>query len=185
MVIKIFKYLMLMFISIVVGTIVSILLFHTPLFANIHVLMYRGIVLIMITGMLLILLLLLLKKVMRLEFFDGKDILNIFIAFVCVNMVFFTLVPVTVERSVSVFTLSQMEMAENYTMTKEEAENIFNSVYVNKNDAFGKRFDEQIVTGSIVDNGDGSYTLTDRGHALVNMFRFIGKLYNADCKNLY
>lgn len=183
-------YILFLIITFIIGMIISILLFRTPIFSFCHVLMYRGILIILFTGLLMIITLCLLlhflhKKTDKVIFFNGRDIFNVFIIYVCVHLMFFTLVPVSVERSVSVFTLSQMEEKSNDTFTKEEAENIFINKYMGTNDAFGKRFDEQIVTGSIKKNIDGSYTLTDRGHFIVSLFRIIGKLYNANCKNLY
>ena len=42
-----------------------------------------------------------------------------FVIFCCVNTVLFVLVPVTVERSVSVFMLSYMEENSDQTFTQE------------------------------------------------------------------
>ena len=69
--------------------------------------------------------------------FDIKDVILMFLGFCLVNMVLFTLIPVTVERSVSVFTLSYME--ENpQAYTVEEMEEVFNEKYVQEFEAFDK-----------------------------------------------
>ena len=184
-------YIIFLCVTFIISMFISILLFRTTIFSFCHVLMYRGILIILLTGIIMVVALVILLNVIRKKiaseklFFGERDIFNVFVIYVCIHMMFFTLVPVTVERSVSVFTLSQMEEEPDDTFTKEEAENVFINKYIGINDAFGKRFDEQIVTGSIKENGDGSYTLTGRGHFIVALFRFIGKIYNADCKNLY
>lgn len=184
---RFFNYILLLIITTICGFIICVLLFHTPLFRNISVLMYRGCAIIFFVGIMLsFILYFLYRRLVKCGkiFFEPHDILSAVIVFMCIKLTFFVLVPVTVERSVSVFTLSQIEKAEAFTITKDEATHIFLEKYVIDNDAFGKRFDEQIVTGSIKENPDGSYTLTKRGHFLVDFFKIIGRLYDADMKNI-
>ena len=51
--------------------------------------------------------------------------------------------------------------------------------------AFDKRFDEQIVTGTLVDNGDGTYSITDSGRRVVSMFRMVADWFNTDQRLVY
>ena len=110
-------------------------------------------------------------------------------------MVFFTLIPVTVERSVSVFMLSYMDTytAEtentanvsgdgnlNGHFTQDQIAEIFVDKYVNEYGAFDKRFDEQLTTGSIEQNADGTYSITDKGRFIVKMFRLISDVFDTD-----
>lgn len=185
---KFIEFVLFLILNTILGFIICIVLFHTALFANVKVLMYRGILLIVVTGIILAVFYYVINKITKgkgcLSRFEAKDIFAAIIVFMCIKLMFFTLVPVTVERSVSVFTLSKIAFMENQTISKPEMEEIFIDEYVDKNDAFGKRIDEQLVTGSIKKNADDTYTLTNRGNFLVNFFRFIGKLYNADMKNM-
>lgn len=185
---KFLKFILFLIIVTVCGFILCIALFHTTLFKSINVLMYRGLALIILTGIILAIILSVIYyyfKKKRIELFEPKDILSAIIVFMCIKLSFFVLVPVTVDRSVSVFTLTQIENKDDDTITKEEATKIFLDKYVYENDAFGKRFDEQIVTGSIKENTDGSFTLTPRGHFLVDFFKTIGKLYSVDMTNMH
>ena len=109
----------------------------------------------------------------------------VFVIFCCVNMVIFTLIPVTVERSVSVFMLSYMDENSDQKFTKDDIGEVFTAKYVNDYGAFDKRFDEQLVTGTIVDNGDGTYTITDQGRFIVTMFRGVAKVFNTDQRLVY
>lgn len=167
----------------IVCTAMFVALFHTPLLANMKVLMYRGIGLLIITGIIAAVAMAVIKKFWK--FITVRDIIMVFVIFCCVNMVIFTLVPVTVERSVSVFMLSYMDENSDQKFTKDDIGEVFTAKYVNDYGAFDKRFDEQLVTGTIVDNGDGTYTITDEGRFIVTMFRGVSKLFNTDQRLVY
>ena len=163
-------------------SVVFVLLFHTSLFQSMEVLMYRGIVFIFMAGVLAAVLMFLCKQKWE-SLFDFKDVILMFLGFCCVNMVFFTLVPVTVERSVSVFTLSYME--ENPGVyTVEDMEDIFQEKYVCEFKAFDKRFTEQIVSGNVEKTQEG-YVLNDRGKFTVKFFRAVSSLFGTDERLIY
>ncbi|MBO4579218.1 MAG: hypothetical protein J5715_03590 [Clostridiales bacterium] len=167
----------------IVCTAMFVALFHTPVLANMKVLMYRGIGLLIITGIIAAVAMAVIKKFWK--FITVRDIIMVFVIFCCVNMVIFTLVPVTVERSVSVFMLSYMDENSDQKFTKDDIGEVFTAKYVNDYGAFDKRFDEQLVTGTIVDNGDGTYTITDEGRFIVTMFRTVAKAFNTDQRLVY
>ena len=167
----------------IIYSIIFVLLFHTGLLAGMEVLMYRGIVFIIITGILSAVTMGIVRKFW--SFVTIRDIIMVFVIFCCVNMVLFTLIPVTVERSVSVFTLSYMDENSDHAFTKEEVEDIFTSKYVVDYGAFDKRFNEQIATGTLVDNGDGTYSITDSGRRIVSMFRMVANWFNTDKRLVY
>lgn len=167
----------------IVCTAMFVALFHTPVLANMKVLMYRGIGLLIITGIIAAVAMAVIKKFWK--FITVRDIIMVFVIFCCVNMVIFTLVPVTVERSVSVFMLSYMDENSDQKFTKDDIGEVFTAKYVNDYGAFDKRFDEQLVTGTIVDNGDGTYTITDEGRFIVTMFRGVAKMFNTDQRLVY
>ena len=129
-------------------------LFHTPLLAGMKVLMYRGAAFIIITGAISAVIMGVVRHFWK--FVTIRDIIMMFVIFCCVNMAFFILVPVTVERSVSVFMLSYMEQ---------------NS--------------DEIVTGTIEENEDGSYSITDEGRFIVSMFRMMSEWFDTDRRLVY
>lgn len=166
----------------VVSTIFFVALFHTPLFQGMEVLMYRGIVFIIITGIFAACLMGIARKFCK-SLLDMKDIVLMFCMYCSINMVLFTLIPVTVERSVSVFTLSYM-MENQKTYTVEEMEEIFNEKYVQEFGAFDKRFKEQIVSGNVEETEDG-YIINERGIFTVKFFRVVSKLFDTDQRLIY
>ena len=164
----------------IISFLLLVLLIRLPLFKGMHVLMYRGIVMIIIAGILSAALLVLFKKWRKIKWLSTKDVVLVFILTCSINMVFFTLIPVTVERSVSVFMLSYMDTYSDRTYTQDEVAEIFVEKYVNEYGAFEKRFDEQLTTGTIVQNPDGTYSITDKGRFIVKLFRLISDVFDTD-----
>ena len=158
-------------------------LFHTGLLKGMEVLMYRGIVFIIITGIIAAVVMGIVRKFWK--FVTVRDIIMMFCIFCCVNTVLFTLIPVTVERSVSVFMLSYMEENSDQTFTQESVGEVFTEKYVEEYGAFEKRFNEQLVTGTIEENPDGTYSITEKGKFIVKMFRTIAEWFDTDRRLVY
>lgn len=163
-------------------SVLFVLLFHTPVLKSMEVLMYRGIAFVLMAGIVAAVLMFLCKRKWK-KLFDFKDVILMFLGFCSVNMVLFTLIPVTVERSVSVFTLSYME--ENPSAyTVEDMEKIFQEKYVCEFQAFDKRFTEQIVSGNVDETEDG-YVLNERGKFVVKFFRTVSAMFGTDERLIY
>lgn len=167
----------------VICTALFIGLFHTGFLAGMEVLMYRGIVFLIIAGAVSAIAMVVVRHFWG--FVTIRDVIMMFVIFCCVNMVLFTLIPVTVERSVSVFMLSYMDENSDQTFTEESVGDIFTDKYVVEYGAFDKRFEEQVATGTLVQNEDGTYSITDEGRAIVGMFRTVSKLFNTDQRLVY
>ncbi len=167
----------------IVCTAAFIGLFHTALFKDMEVLMYRGIVFLMITGVVSAVIMGIIRKFWG--FVTIRDVIMMFCIFCCVNMVFLTLIPVTVERSVSVFMLSYMQENKDQTFTEESVGEVFTTKYVEDYGAFEKRFEEQVVTGTIVQNEDGTYSITPKGEFVVEAFRTIAEWFDTDRRLVY
>ena len=158
-------------------------LFHTSLFGDMEVLMYRGIAFLLIAGVVSAVIMGIVR--MFWGFVTIRDIIMMFCIFCCVNMVFLTLVPVTVERSVSVFMLSYMQENKDQTFTEESVGEVFTTKYVEDYGAFEKRFEEQVITGTIVQNEDGTYSITPKGEFVVEAFRTIAEWFDTDRRLVY
>ncbi len=168
-----------------IGTVMFIGLFHTKLCENIDVLMYRGILFLVISSIVVTLGMWGLKHFGRMQFISVRDIILLFCMFCCVNFTLFTLIPVTVERSISVFMLSYMEENDSLGWTQEEVEDVFVSKYIKDYGAFEKRFHEQLETGSIVEGEDGKYRITGRGKKIVHLFRIVANIFHTDQRLVY
>ena len=158
-------------------------LFHTEILKNMEVLMYRGIAFIVITGIVAAVVMGIVRKFWG--FITVRDIIMMFVIFCCVNTTLFVLVPVTVERSVSVFMLSYMEENSDQTFTQDSVGEVFTSKYVNDYGAFEKRFNEQVETGTIKQNPDGSYSITESGKFVVKAFRTVADWFGTDKRLVY
>lgn len=165
---------------------IFVALFHTGLFSEMKVLMYRGIFLLLLSGIIAIILMVSVVKICKKLCLDGRDVLLMFCGFCCVNMVFFTLIPVTVERSVSVFMLSYMEESDEEIFSENEIRDAFIALYVDEYGAFQKRFEEQIVSGNIVyDSNENGFTITSAGRKMVSLFRITASLFDTDKRLVY
>ncbi len=161
-------------------TFTFILSFHLPIRNIISIYTYYGLaILLVITIVLAILMFILYKK--NLIGFDFKDcVITILVCF-SINIFVFCMVPVTLERSISIFMLN--EMSDNDEYTKEEIEELFISKYVYEYEAFDKRFDEQLYTGSIEEIQNG-YKISKKGDFMVDCFKVIKRIYNVKGKIL-
>jgi predicted transcriptional regulator len=71
---------------------------------------------------------------------------------------------------------------ESVSYTKQELETVFADKYINEYDAFGKRLQEQIVTGTIEKTSDGRYRITDKGKSLIAIYDKITDWFLIDKK---
>ena len=180
---EVLYFIILLIITTIFSVILHIGLLHTGIFKKMDVLFYRGIFLLILVVIIIAFILLFLKdKYLKINI---KDIICIVIVIFSFNLTFFTLVPVTIDRSITVFTLGKFDKAIEKSLTKEEMEKIFIDDYVYEKGAFDKRFKEQVTTGSIKkDDNSDKYMLTDRGKTLIKLFELIGRLYNVDLTNM-
>jgi len=91
--------------------------------------------------------------------------------------------PVTADRSMSVFLLGYMNVHASQTIPGDELSRAFLETYIQENGALEKRFNEQIATGTIVREGDG-YKITSRGILLMRLYAWIADIFRVGKKNL-
>ena len=176
---KLIKRILIYLIILIVFSIIYFLSFRLPLDKILTVFTYKGILLLFIVSLILLITLILLKKFI-LKDMDIKDIIIMILLFSSVHLYVFCMVPVTIERAYSVFMLNEITKLENQTITLEYTEELFIENYVRNNEALQKRFNEQIVTGTITEVSDDTYKLTNKGNFIVSLFHFFDKLYNVN-----
>lgn len=177
------KLLLWYFIFFIGGTAVFIFLFHTSLFDK-TVFFYRGITFLFIATIVVIMSTLSLKKHSISSFFTVRDIFLITVIFFSIHLLFFTHVPVTADRSISVFLLGYMNHHPEESFTKEALSHAFIEKYVYKNEAIEKRFEEQIVSGNIVYE-NGTYKISKQGQEVMSFYKTVSDLFNIDKKNIF
>ena len=165
----------------IIGTTVFVLLFHTQLFKNVDILFYRGILLLATTCVLITAIQILLKRRLYFSFITYRDILLCLVLVFCLNLVFFTHVPVTADRSISVFILGYMNNSSDKTISSQDMANFFTGKYLYEYGAMNKRFNEQVVSGNITQD-DSGYKITKQGQLVIKIYAFVAKLFNINNK---
>lgn len=168
-----------------IGTMGFVLSFHIPLFDFIDVFFYRGVALILFWDILLSLVMIFLSRHTFKHTIDGKDIILFFVLFSCIHSVLFTHLPVTADRSISVFMLGHMADNESVSFSEVDVEEVFIQKYVKEYGAFEKRFHEQVETGTIKKIPNGEYQITDSGKKLMKLYDMIADLFGIDDKLIH
>ena len=159
-----------------IATVFFIGLFQTPLFKD-TIFCYRGWIFVLFSTLLMMILMHVCQR--KCAYLTIKDTIIACICFSSITFGWFTLIPVAVERSISVNMLGYMTNHENTSFTQEEFQQIFIENYLNKHQAMSKRFDEQENSGNIKKDKSG-YRITQKGKNLVGIFKLIAKLFNTD-----
>lgn len=94
-------------------------------------------------------------------------------------MVLLTIMPVTIERSISVFMLGYMNKNSKVTFTEPQMSVIFEKKYVHDYKQIQARLNEQSYSGTIVQK-NGQYQITNRGKLFVRLFSIIAYLFNVN-----
>jgi len=157
------------------GTVFFIFLFRTKLLTNIDILFYRGIGLLIISSIFLSAAMILYQKISN-GFFTLRDIILALVLFFCVNLTFFTHLPVTAERSISVFLLDYLNKNPERFLTKEEITKIFIDKYLSEGKAIEKRLHEQLFSNNIIKEGN-SYKISNQGKNLMKFYRLIASIF--------
>ncbi len=167
----------------ILGTSFFVLLFHTSILKG-FVFFYRGIGLLSLTTFLMTILLLRFRKTRYGKTFTIRDVIVLVILLFCINLVFFTHVPVTADRSVSVFLLGYMNNQKDKPVNKTEMTQVFIDKFLRDNDGIQKRIDEQIVSGNIKEFKNG-YLLTKQGEFLMKFYSFVTDIFTINKRNVY
>ena len=157
-----------------------VLLFHTSLFHG-AVFFYRGILyLVLISAVMAAILSYLTYKGARIDY---RDTMLSVVGFFCITLVFFTHVPVTADRSISIFLLGYMDANNGRIITGNEMGRVFLDTYIASDSALQKRFTEQLQSGTIEQSENG-YRITRRGTFLIQFYAFITDIFGIGKKNI-
>lgn len=154
--------------SFLVGTALFLTAFHTPLLSG-WVFFYRGVAFLILTSLLVVIMGWAWSK-------PFKDIFIAWLLFFNLNMTFFTLIPVAVDRSISVYLLRYMGNTQT-AKTESEITNFFIENYFIKNRAMEKRFTEQIVSGNMTKEGD-NLIITEQGRLVISFYDMITRAFD-------
>lgn len=101
------------------------------------------------------------------------------------NFSFLSLVTVSLDRSISVYLISYMAQHADERFSQQDIETVFLKGYVEGTKAMQRRIEEQMITGTLVEHHDGTYSISERGEAMVAQWRLIAKIFRVDNRFLY
>ncbi|MBL1255366.1 hypothetical protein [Methylocystis sp. Sn-Cys] len=143
------------------------------------VMFYRGVGALIVDFLLLIVLVAAAAARLPRRFgIDGADALGA--AMVATSLLFaaFVLGPITADRSISVFMLSQFDAADR-PVTAAEARDAFVRVYVDDWAQIDRRLKEQALSGNLEQGPDG-WRLTAQGRAFMKTARALSSIFGGD-----
>ena len=118
----------------------------------------------------------------RLRIWTVRDIIISALLVWSVNLIFFTHVPVTGDRSLSVFLLGYMN-TRTQPVSKETIRQEFIDTYITDNGAVEKRLAEQLASGTITKEAD-TYTITPRGRSILHIYAWVADVFGIGKRNL-
>jgi hypothetical protein len=155
------------------GFLFYVLLFALGTAGGVQILFYRGVLLAMIAAVATVGALALLLR--------GRDpslAIAAGVASFSFNICFLVLLPVTVDRSVTVFLLSTIDRQPG--LTEAELERTFVDRYVVGMRAMDRRITEQSLSGNIEVGPDGGVRLTPQGERFMGFSRAISTIFRTD-----
>jgi len=156
-----------------VGFAIYVLLFWAGIGASMTILFYRGVALAIGTAILVGLFALWPARRTR----DSSLPIAAAALSLSFNICFLVLLPVTVDRSVSVYLLSTIERRQ---MTPAELQAAFIDGYVVDMGAIDRRIDEQRKSGNVTVSADGKVRLTKQGERFMAFSRLVARLFGTD-----
>ncbi|WP_443970359.1 hypothetical protein [Sphingobium sp. CR28] len=163
-------------ISVAVGLLLFVAFQKLPLFSGVTVLFYRGI----LTGLCAVFVLGLMIAVVAKRFrIDLSTAVGAVIASLSLNICFLVLLPVTVDRSISVFLLARIEQQDG-RLTAPALDRLFRDAYLTDLRQIDRRVSEQILSGNISVDATGHIRMTPRGRAFLAFSRYVAAGFDTD-----
>ena len=146
---------------------------RSPLFAGIPILFYRGLLLCALSAALVMAAMALRRR------FDLATIIAAGSLSLSFNICFLIVLPVTLDRSISVFMLAQIEQHQHEALDSRRITDIFVQKYVGDLRQMDRRIAEQTVSGNVT-TIDGNIRLTEQGHRFLAFSRTLARLFGTD-----
>lgn len=108
-----------------------------------------------------------------------RDVVAATMVAASLSICFIVVLPVTIDRSISVFILSRMDSDPRQVFTAGQIRNIFVNQYVDGYQQILRRLEEQRTSGNIIKIGSG-YRIDGQGIAFMKFARFLSKIFKTD-----
>lgn len=160
-----------------VGFALFLLLARSPLFAGVTILFYRGLLLCAVVAVAVAVLATLALR--RRAVLDPSLVIAAAAVSMSLNLAFLIVVPVTIDRSVSVFLLGRIEAAQSRPLDAAGLRRAFVAGYVGDMAQIERRIGEQQRSGTI-EVRDGALRITPRGRRFMALARLTAWLFGTD-----
>ena len=160
--------------AVVAGFALYIGLTRSPLFVGVDTLFYRGLILCAISAGIVMA-----AMALRRRRFDPATIIAAGSLTLSFNICFLIVLPVTLDRSISVFMLSEIERHGHERLDDRRVAEIFVRKYVGDMRQIERRVAEQTASGNI-ETVDGNIRLTDQGRRFLALSRTLARLFGTD-----
>ncbi|MER2605691.1 MAG: hypothetical protein ABTQ29_07680 [Siculibacillus sp.] len=166
-------------VAVAVGFALDVGLTASPLFAGLDILFYRGLAIAAVSAMVVAGVVALAGRWAR--GIDAATVIAAGALVLAVDVTFLIVMPVTVDRSVSVFLLGEIERAEVEASGLDAAglEARFVARYLGEMRQIDRRIREQTTSGNI-ETRDGVIHLTDQGRRFMATARVVARLWGTD-----
>ncbi|WP_457108682.1 hypothetical protein [Methylobacterium sp. P5_C11] len=158
-----------------------VLLFQTDLWSGVTILFYRGLILLAVAFLLTLAATVALAGLGRPWGLRRADALGACILSLSLNLSVFVILPVTVDRSISVFLLGQMAAHPDARYTPERARAVFERVYLGEFRQMERRLAEQQASGNVAPAADG-YVITPQGRAFIRLAGIVARAFRTDTR---
>ena len=113
------------------------------------------------------------------QLLSARDAAAATLVAVSLNLAFFVVGPVTVDRSVSVFMLSRLADAQS-PLTAEDLRQAFAERHLGEWDQVGRRIQEQIASGNVERASENHYRLTAQGESFMRIAQLVSRVLGGD-----
>ncbi|MGL5839987.1 MAG: hypothetical protein ACRCY3_15955 [Sphingorhabdus sp.] len=174
--IRLSKIIFFYLLSTILGFAIYIFIIKSPILSEMSILFYRGVFIAILSIIILSSIISIFsRKFVFIDLSIGIGAIALSFSF---NICFLVLMPVTIDRSVTMFLLSRMEAAER-PLTEQQLQQIFEDEYLGNMRQINRRIKEQSITGNVRITKDG-VVLTEGGKLLLKGSRKIGRWFETD-----
>jgi hypothetical protein len=167
--------------ALVLGFVGFVLLFRTELWSGITILFYRGLVLLVVAFLITLAATAGLAGLGRSWGLRRRDALGACVLSLSLNLSVFVILPVTVDRSISVFLLGQMAAHPEESFSPERAQSVFETVYLGEFRQIERRLAEQQASGNVA-AAPGGYVITPQGRAFIRVAGLVAWAFRTDTR---
>lgn len=162
--------------AVLAGFVLLAAMFKLRLLHNIDVLFYRGLILIALSGLLTFAAFIFASPLFRAK---PSAAFTAAVLSMSINLSFLIVLPVTIDRSISVFLLGYMDQHADTSFTTSQLRDVFSGTYVDRYQQIERRMDEQVISRNVEQIG-GGYRISAQGRAFVTFARGIAWLFDTD-----